>query len=140
MNIETEFLKRWSYDTVDDDKALEALIGQSFSLIEKDNDEIRFQLTDGRAMLMWHQQDCCESVYVEDVSGNLEDLLNTPILVAESRSRCEPDGEWGDSQTWTFYTFRTIKGTVDIRWHGSSNGYYGEGVDVRLGKEPENSI
>lgn len=116
------------------------LEGQIFKEIKinQDNDEILFTTTMGAKYLMSHYQDCCESVSIEDLNGDLEDLLNTPILLAEERTSEDetPDGmqipEWHDySYTWTFYTLRTIKGTVDIRWFGSSNGYYSESVNIK---------
>jgi len=81
-----------------------------------------------------HHQDCCEDVYIEDICGNLEDLVGSPILRAEERTqeaKEPPVGEYADdSMTWTFYEFSTIKGSVTIRFFGSSNGYYSEEADV----------
>lgn len=113
----------------------EDLIGKTLSSVEvnKDNDEIRFVTTDGESYLMYHSQDCCENVTINDINGDLEDLLFSSILLAEeSNSDVNPDGvemEYQDSFTWTFYKLATIKGYVDIRWYGESNGYYSERVD-----------
>ena len=90
-------------------------------------DEITFTAAGGRSFRMWHFQDCCESVHIEEIIGDLNDLLDTPIVVAEARSQADPNAD--ESGTWTFYEIRTIKGSVTIRWYGSSNGYYSESVD-----------
>jgi hypothetical protein len=85
---------------------------------------------------MEHQQDCCESVTIDDIIGDLDDLIGTPILkygevFNDGRDQSlSPDlyemSEDAESSTWTFYHFATIKGYVTIRWYGYSNGYYSE--------------
>jgi hypothetical protein len=111
------------------------LQGKTLTKVEQiGDDRIRFEADDGKAYEMFHSQDCCESVAVESVVGDFSDLVGTPILLAEeAESRDDPPGvnhEYQpESQTWTFYKLRTIKGSVDIRWHGESNGYYSESVD-----------
>lgn len=93
--------------------------------INEQQTEIVFELEDGRKFKMYHQQECCEDVYVESVVGDIEDILGTEILGAEEAANRETDNGFF---TWTFYKLRTRKGYLDIRWCGSSNGYYSEKV------------
>ena len=97
---------------------------------EEHSDEIQFITECGEVWKMYRDQDCCESVFVADVIGDVEDLIGSPILVYEES--CDSSSSSGDeldySYTWTFYKFATRKGWVDISWYGTSNGYYSESV------------
>ena len=112
------------------------LIGQTFERIEvSSNKEVMiFHLSNGDCWRMEHHQDCCEHVRIEDICGELDDIVGCPIFVAEEVSQRveskEEEEDWGfqESATWTFYKFGCVKGTVTIRWLGESNGYYSESV------------
>ena len=115
------------------ERPFNVLLNKTLTKIDKSGDEIVFHCDDGTKYRMYHFQDCCESVYIEDVCGDLDDLIGSPILHAEESSSAEnPNGVnmgYQESFTWTFYKIATIKGWVDLRWYGESNGYYSESVD-----------
>lgn len=126
------------------DRGIEILLGKTLTEVKQvDNEEILFTAETGEQYKMYHSQDCCESVYIESVVGDLQDLVGTPILKAEAKSSNEdPEGyisidKYRDSYTWTFYTIATIKGYVDIRWLGESNGYYSESAEFAWINEPQ---
>ena len=110
-----------------------ALVGLTLSEVtgmEKGSEEVVFKTTCGRLFRMYHYQDCCEGVSIEDVCGDVVDLIGSPVLMADEETNSDsprPDG-YVDSFTWTFYKLATIKGSVTLRWLGQSNGYYSEEV------------
>jgi hypothetical protein len=123
------------------DAVFASLIGKTLVAVdgaEKESDEIRFTTSEGEVFRLYHWQSCCENVEVESVTGDVQDLIGTPILLAEEATSEEdppdaPKPEYpSDSQTWTFYKLATAKGYVDIRWYGESNGYYSESVDFEM--------
>lgn len=101
--------------------------------MEPESEEIIFKCSDGTSYKMYHDQNCCEYVRVEDVIGNVEDLIGFPLLMCEDVSNDNEDPYEGSdfSYTWTWYKFATIKGYVTVRWLGESNGYYSEDVDFK---------
>lgn len=93
------------------------------------NLKLIFTTVEGQKFKLWHRQDCCENVVIEDINGDLDDLVGSEILLAEESSNELGDTLGNESETWTFYRLATAKGYVDIRWVGISNGYYSESVD-----------
>jgi hypothetical protein len=116
-------------------REFDELKGRCLYRVERIGDEeLRFYLTESNYVRMYHEQDCCESVYIEDICGDLEDLVGSPLVEAEEVEGYTQDPLWEgeESYTWTFYKFATRKGSVSIRWYGSSNGYYSESVSVEV--------
>ena len=96
-----------------------------------DTDAIVFVKEDGDLYVLSHEQDCCESVWVESIDGDLEDLIDNPLIMAEEVcERIDDDDEYL-RQEFYFYKFATAKGYVTIRFNGESNGYYSTQVDLR---------
>jgi len=119
------------------DANFSTLLGRVLKSVERVDDEcygdtLVFTTDNGEIYKLYHSQDCCESVTIEDICGDLEDLVGEPILEANETSNSdspkEQDGYTDESFTWTFYSLRTRNGGVTIRWYGSSNGYYSESV------------
>jgi len=99
-----------------------------------EEDDVRFHCSDGEIFRMHHQQSCCESVGIEQIDGEIADLIGVPLVTAEvvfQRLDDDDDGLTG----WTFYKFATVKGYVTIRWSGSSNGYYSISVSFENEKD-----
>ena len=110
-------------------ESIPLLLGETFHSIKNCDDRIITFENPTTTIHMYHPQDCCESVLVEDIAGDLEDLMNSPILRAEERTE---DGKSSYGKAlYTFYEIGTVKGSVTIRWLGESNGYYGVSVSVR---------
>lgn len=102
------------------------------SVVNVDDEELIFTAFDDRRFIFYHRQDCCEHVRIEEIVGDLDDLTWQPIVKAEETINEDDDPSGYGTQTWTFYKFATVKGSVTVRWLGESNGYYSEAVDFRV--------
>lgn len=105
---------------------------------------LSFFMHGGKEFHFVYYQDCCADVYLQDVDGDLSDLLDETITSAEivssegikSLKGKEEDDHCDDSYTWTFYKISNKKTSITLRFYGSSNGYYSE--EVSLVKEFKN--
>lgn len=103
---------------------------------ERQDESFEVETACGFVFVFFHDQDCCENVYLEEVIGDVDDLIGEEVILAEEVSNAndpsdtEIDVDCLDSWTWTFYRLATKKGLVVLRFLGSSNGYYSEGITV----------
>lgn len=111
------------------------LVGKIVESLVQHTDALVLRTTDGSRYVLLHYPECCESVELIDVAGDLNDLIGKPITRCEQRTSHDPppggissEGphyEY-DSWTWSFNEIATNKGSVTLRWFGQSNGYYSE--------------
>lgn len=138
--------KLW-LDDIEGGRDFSILKGKTISKITATAEVVLFYTNDGRVYKLFHDQVCCEGVYLEDVCGDWDDLLNSPILLAEevTQELGESIPDWAKAHLiqeilskeepvlseytrWTFYKLSTIKGSVTLRWCGESQ-YYSVSVD-----------
>lgn len=108
------------------------LIGKTFDTVEllEIDKGLKFSNKE-ESWTLTHVQECCESVNLIDFdTKDLNILSNATILDAEERSEDEVYENSEYMHKWTFYSFATTKGTVDLRFYGESSVYYGIGVSL----------
>ena len=110
---------------------LEKIIGATILDVTgcvRDSESVSF-ITDRGTLRLLHHQNCCERVRLADTNGDTFDLIGGVVSVAEERSKQK--GDRGEYRTkYTFYSIRTTKGDLDLRWIGKDNGYYSMSVDA----------
>ena len=110
------------------------LKGEIFTNILVDGEEIiTFHCKSGAVYKMFHQQECCENVYLEKTDG-LENILRSKVLHAEESSS---DSETNPDGTWYFYKIVTETGIATLRWYGESNGYYSTDATLFCTRAPK---
>lgn len=106
------------------------LVGQTITNVDVTGHDITFTLANGDQYMLFHRQDCCEDVHIEDICGDWADIVGHEIRTA--REVVGGDGrrlsEYDEDFQWTFYDIATFYGSVTIRFYGGSNGYYS--IDV----------
>jgi hypothetical protein len=101
--------------------------------------KIVFETENNKKITMFHENHCCENVYIYSKTDNLDILIGKTIFdVTEEVSNDTFDRSVEDdiSFTWTFYKFfyKSLDNKteeIEIIWLGTSNGYYDEGVELR---------
>ena len=123
------YVDGWANNTLIDFNDLKGLHLEKIEVLKnKNNTDVIVFYTTYKSFCMFHQQDCCEQVYIEDICGDIKLLNNTEIYDAYCSSNQDEKGD--NTFTWTFYTIHTPKGSLIIRWYGESNGYYSETVGL----------
>lgn len=127
--------KNWRGETCYE-VTIDDMLDKTFTEVRSDGYELIFENSKER-FTFYHKQDCCENVYIESITGDLTDLENSPILVAEEATSDRATDQYDDyeSRTWTFYKFATRNGYVDVRFLGTSNGYYSESVSLKYDRK-----
>ncbi|MDG0882196.1 hypothetical protein P6U15_29985, partial [Bacillus paranthracis] len=75
--------------------SFDILEGKVLTKIKQDvPDELLFHTSEGEVYKMYHEQDCCEEVGIEEIIGDLDDLIGSPITMAEEVSQDGPDNDW----------------------------------------------
>jgi hypothetical protein len=66
-----------------------------------------------------------EDVYIDDIKGNTDDLLNSPITKVKRTSVTMYVSPYGGGKeykvVWSIFKFGTQKGKVEISWRGEAH-------------------
>lgn len=109
--------------------------------VKPGSETVDFYCKDGAIVRLYHDQNCCETVLLDDCETyhNDEDIYTDAAFCKLEEVSCDntdaaPKNKDIEqvSHTWTFYKITTDKGYDTLRWYGTSNGWYSEDVDLKI--------
>ena len=106
------------------------LKGKIITEILRPNDFSIIKTSDGSGYYFHHIQDCCESVNHYITIGDINNIIGFPITLAESDNKEPIKCDLSYGGTWSSFYLETEKGKVEWYFIGTSNGYYGETVEL----------
>lgn len=117
---------------------LDKMHGLIVTNIDISDDDILITTEGNNQFRFYHDQECCESVYIYDCNDDLKVLENKKLesVFYDCIHNVDPDDitnsdQYRESFTWTNVYFVTNEKTVCVRWYGESNGYYNETIDIQ---------
>lgn len=117
---ETDDDYTFKYDCILTPTNMYSLVGNILTNVVRVDDAIQFSIKDHEYKIA-HEQICCETVYLDDVVGDLKDIEDTIILDAkETISKC---GAY-------FYDIRSIKGSVTLRFMQEYSSMYSSKASI----------
>ena len=99
-------------------------------------DELVLTLAGGTSIRFYHEQDCCESVTIEDIDVDPKDLVGSTLLSFEEAFEYSTDLYQCGSQWSAYHKIQTNTTCATIKWIGESNGYCYESVNLQIIKGP----
>lgn len=110
---------------------MESYNGKIIKFIDVDENENEILLTfeDGTKLLFYHDQECCESVSLVSIDGDIKKLKGMVLknIEFDSAYTATDYGICGKTQI----VFKTDNETIVTKWIGESNGYYSVGVNTK---------
>jgi len=118
--------------TINEFKKMVGEIISEITLKTDDNnyEQLIFKTESGKIFKMFHENDCCEIVYLEDViGGRLTDLLGETVVDVDIKTNSIKNNKNTEIYIeYYFYEIKTNENTITLRWYGDSE-YYSAYVD-----------
>lgn len=103
--------------------SVKELIGKTITDVaimdQLDEDRVKLCCSDGSKYIMGHTQQHSESVYLEEVEGNIFDILNSPVI--DAREDVSNDWVGHSGHIYTTYIIATNNGAVVFKWAGTED-------------------
>tara|TARA_R100000951_G_scaffold113672_1_gene116162 strand:+ start:92 stop:463 length:372 start_codon:yes stop_codon:yes gene_type:complete len=112
-------------------ECLDNMVGRVVKYVDVDHDQMKITCEDNSVFTFYHEQDCCESVYIYETEGEPMSLKGWKLLLVDMEATREDNAPYDESRTTTVVKFITNENTVSVKWIGESNGYYSESVDLK---------